>query len=226
MLLNLTSAIVLPLICELSSDGSGSVQIDQGLSDAVPVFMRFFSETTSDVSASIAERVAALKCLQAWIAWGLTGKYVNSHMYNSSLTFAPSDLTSVVPTLISLLSHPDLFVEASDVLQDILTSSALAQGYGPKTLTEPILQWINIAGTSIAQRSLQRLSPAVSAGPYSPIICSGEQRHTRNCPLQAASCTWRTFQSVVCDPTRHPTRPNLHESPSGLHWFPGVLRHR
>ena len=62
-----------------NSNDSGSVQIDQGLSNAVPVFMRFFMETTSDASASISERVAALKCLQAWIAWGLTGKCVDSH---------------------------------------------------------------------------------------------------------------------------------------------------
>ena len=65
-----------------TSDGSGSVQIDQGLSDAVPVFMRFFMETTSDASASVAERVAALKCLKAWIAWGLTGKYVTTYKPN------------------------------------------------------------------------------------------------------------------------------------------------
>ena len=75
-----------------------------------------------------------------------------------------SDLTSVVPTLISLLSHADLFVEVSDVLQDILTSSALAQGYGSKTLTEPVLRWVNTTGTSIAQRSLQCSSAAPPAG--------------------------------------------------------------
>ena len=75
-----------------------------------------------------------------------------------------SDLTSVVPTLISLLSHADLFVEVSDVLQDILTSSALAQGYGSKTLTEPVLRWVNTTGTAIAQRSLQCLSSAPPAG--------------------------------------------------------------
>ena len=64
---------------DFNSDDSGSVQIDQGLSDAVPVFMRFFMDTTSDASALIAERVAALRCLQAWIAWGLTGKCVDGH---------------------------------------------------------------------------------------------------------------------------------------------------
>ena len=46
-----------------TSDGSGSVQIDQGLSDAVPVFMRFFMEAASDVSASVAECVSPIKCL-------------------------------------------------------------------------------------------------------------------------------------------------------------------
>ena len=97
--------------------------------------------------------------------------------------FSLSDLTSVVPILISLLSHVDLFVEASDVLQDILTSSALAQGYGSKTLTEPILQWINTTGTSIAQRSLQRSSPVICDGLCLPIVCSEEQRHALNCPL-------------------------------------------
>jgi len=79
VLLKPTSAMKLRCRAKFKSDGSGSVQTDQGLTDAVPVFMRFFMETTSDASASIAERVAALKCLQAWIAWGLTGKYVNTH---------------------------------------------------------------------------------------------------------------------------------------------------
>ena len=143
-----------------------------------------------------------------------------------SLTSSLSDLTSVVPTLISLLSHVDLFVEASDVLQDILTSSALAQGYGSKTLTEPILQWINKTGTSIAQRSLQRASLVISEGLCLPIFCSEEQRYAFSCPLQVVSCPRGTFQYMVCDPTRHSTSPNLHESRSSLHWLPGILRNR
>ena|SRR5258706_2092863 len=137
-----------------------------------------------------------------------------------------SDLTSVVPTLISLLSHADLFVEVSDVLQDILTSSALAQGYGSKTLTEPVLRWVNTAGTSIAQRSLQCSSSAPSSDLYLPTVCSKAERHPLSCPLRATSCTWRTFQSVVCDPTRHSTGPKLHKSRSSLHRVPWVLWNR
>jgi hypothetical protein len=126
-------------------------------------------ETTSDTSASVAERVAALKCLKAWIAWGLTGRYVttyksNTYKSNSPLMYSLSDLTSVIPTLISLLSHADLFVDVSDVLQDVLTTSALAQGYGSKTLTEPVLRWVNTTGASIAQRSLQCSSFVLSGG--------------------------------------------------------------
>ena len=134
-----------------------------------------------------------------------------------------SDLTSVVPILISLLSHADLFVEVSDVLQDILTSSALAQGYGSKTLTEPVLRWVNTTGASIAQRSLQCSSPVPSNGLCLPIVCSKAERHTLSCPLRPTSCTGRTFQSVVRDPTRHSTGPKLHESRSGLHRVPGIL---
>lgn len=183
-------------------------------------------ETTSDTSASVAERVAALKCLKAWIAWGLTGKYVTTDKSNSSLMHSFSDLTSVIPTLISLLSHADLFVEVSDVLQDVLTSSALAQGYGSKTLTEPVLRWVNTTGTSIAQRSLQCSSSALSGGPFVLILCSKAERRTLSCPLRATGCTWRTFQSVVCNPTRHSTSPELHESRSCLHRVPGILWNR
>jgi len=64
-----------------------------------------------------------------------------------------SDLTAVIPILISLLSSPSLFIPASDALQDILTASALADGGGTKTLTEPLLDWISAIGKGIAENA-------------------------------------------------------------------------
>ena len=77
-----------------------------------------------------------------------------------------SDLTPLLPKLLSLLDpsnssangNPDfdetVFVAASDVLQEILSSSALSDGAGSKTLTEPLLLWLETWGGQIVQGTL------------------------------------------------------------------------
>jgi hypothetical protein len=83
-----------------------------------------------------------------------------THNYNS-------DLTAVIPTLISLLSSPSFFIPASDALQDILTASALADGGGTKTLTEPLLDWISAVGKGIAENA----NTASVPNPISTSLC-------------------------------------------------------
>lgn len=133
-----------------------SVQITESLNAAIPAFMETFSTTVLGPSVPESERIGALKCLQAWVGWGMTG----------------NDLTSVVPTLLSVLSSPSLFITVSDVLQDILTASALAEGAGVKTLTEPLLDWISTTGRTIADAAVAEGSPNAISTSFCKLICA------------------------------------------------------
>ncbi|EMD34979.1 hypothetical protein CERSUDRAFT_116506 [Gelatoporia subvermispora B] len=97
---------------------------------------------------SPSELSSALKCLQAWL-----------------LTFPASDLTPLLPVLMSLLDPIPMdgslvfeetsFVAASDTLQEIMTKSAFSDGSGRKTLTEPVLLWMNRYGDMIIKETTQ-----------------------------------------------------------------------
>lgn len=78
-----------------------------------------------------------------------------------------SDLTPLIPMLISLLNptHEDVFISASDALQEILSKSALSDGSGTRSLTEPLLFWLDRVGTSIVR-------DVVSSGDISPVARS------------------------------------------------------
>ena len=65
-----------------------------------------------------------------------------------------SELTALVPVLIGLLRDKDSFIATCDVLEEIMTKSALSAGKGTKILTEPLLQWVASEGTLILQESL------------------------------------------------------------------------
>lgn len=65
-----------------------------------------------------------------------------------------SDLTSLIPMLILLLSNESTFVGASDVLQEIMASSVLSDGAGTKTLTEPLLAYLSQGGAAIVEQTL------------------------------------------------------------------------
>lgn len=63
-----------------------------------------------------------------------------------------SQITSCVPLLIQLLSTESTFIGASDVLQEILMSSALKDGAGTKSVTEPLLDYLQQGGIAIVQQ--------------------------------------------------------------------------
>lgn len=69
--------------------------------------------------------------------------------------------------LISLLNPAaeEAFIAASDALQEILSKSALSDGSGTRTLTEPLLFWLDRVGTVIVRE-------VVSSGDVSPIARS------------------------------------------------------
>jgi hypothetical protein len=75
-----------------------------------------------------------------------------------------SDITPAIPSLISLLeptSGPppvfdeSLFVPASDALQELMAHPPFYDGSGSKTLTEPLLIWIEKWGGVIVGGSIQ-----------------------------------------------------------------------
>lgn len=75
-----------------------------------------------------------------------------------------SDITPAIPSLISLLEptsgpspafNESSFVPASDVLQELMAHPPFYDGSGSKTLTEPLLIWIEKWGGLIVGASIQ-----------------------------------------------------------------------
>ncbi|EJD04736.1 ARM repeat-containing protein [Fomitiporia mediterranea MF3/22] len=122
-----------------SSDmtSASKTQMQQSMRDAAPLVTESVRSTLLSSTATKTEKDAAFKCLEAWIS-----------------TFNANDLTSLIPILIQLLSHEDTFVGASDVLQEILSSSSFSDGSGVKTLTEPLLVFLETGGAAIVQQTL------------------------------------------------------------------------
>ncbi|KAG8802127.1 hypothetical protein FRC17_006479, partial [Serendipita sp. 399] len=132
--------------------------IADAVNAAIPSFMDTFGSTVLASTSAETEKLLALKCLQSWIGWGLSGK--------------ESDLTSVIPTLISILSTPSLFIATSDALQDILTASAMADGAGVKTITEPLLDWILVTGRTIADSAVAEGTPNPISSSFCRLLCA------------------------------------------------------
>ncbi|THH07205.1 hypothetical protein EW145_g3549 [Phellinidium pouzarii] len=122
-----------------SSDlvSTSKAQMAQSLNDAIPVVTHAVKAALTEPSSTESDRNAAFKCLESWI-----------------LNLTANDLTSLVPILIQLLSSESTFVGASDVLQEILLASLLADGAGSKTLTEPLLAFLEAGGAAIVQQTL------------------------------------------------------------------------
>lgn len=70
-----------------------------------------------------------------------------------------SELTPLIPLLITLLdpsfSDDSVFIASSDALQEIMAKSPLADGAGTKTLTEPLMIWLDVVGNEIMQHALK-----------------------------------------------------------------------
>ncbi|KAI0743038.1 ARM repeat-containing protein [Daedaleopsis nitida] len=124
-------------------------QMNVTLADAVPMVVQAVREciTSPVMQRSVHELSSALKCLQAW------------------MTILPAnDLTPLVPPILSLMvphvqsPSPEFdeqaFVSASDTLQELFTRSALAEGAGTKTVTEPLLLWLERYGSAIVQATV------------------------------------------------------------------------
>ncbi|KAG6908732.1 hypothetical protein DXG01_003577 [Tephrocybe rancida] len=118
--------------------GPSKLQVHQSLKDAVPMVVQAV-RSSLELSQHIP---SALKCLQAWMA-----------------IIPSSDVISLIPLLISQLdlseSDSEIFEATTDAIQEIMSKSALSDGSGSRTLTEPLLIWIDSQGSKIVAPSLQ-----------------------------------------------------------------------
>ncbi|TFK73053.1 ARM repeat-containing protein [Pluteus cervinus] len=122
--------------------GQSKLQMQQSLMDATSMVAEAI-QTSINPTKPLApqELQSALKCFQAW------------------LQIMELDLiTPIIPMLIALLdpSAPDetCFLAASDSLQEIMSKSPLADGAGTRTLTEPLLLWLDAFGAQIVNSVL------------------------------------------------------------------------
>ena len=64
----------------------------------------------------------------------------------------------MIPVLVTLLDptaeDDAIFIASSETLQEILSKSALSDGSGTRTLTEPLLIWLDSTGAQIVDRSV------------------------------------------------------------------------
>ncbi|THV01907.1 ARM repeat-containing protein [Dendrothele bispora CBS 962.96] len=121
--------------------GDKKPRMQQTLLDAAPMVVQAVRSSIDRPSATAPNEIlSALKCLQAWLP----------HL-------PASDITPLIPLLITLL-NPDadtVFVASSESLQEITTKSALSDGSGSKTLTEPLLFWLDTIGHRIVENAVQ-----------------------------------------------------------------------
>ncbi|PPR02897.1 hypothetical protein CVT24_002281, partial [Panaeolus cyanescens] len=147
-------AIVAEEVAHADLLGISKVQMHQSLIDAAPMVVQAITSTISQPIGTLptSHFTAALKNLQAWLV-NMTG----------------SELTPLIPLLISLLdpsfSDDSIFIAASDALQEITAKSPLSDGAGTKTLTEPLMIWLDVVGNEIMQHALKTED-------YSPIFHS------------------------------------------------------
>ncbi|KAI8996297.1 ARM repeat-containing protein [Trametes punicea] len=127
----------------------GKAQMQTSLVEAVPMVTQAIigTITTPAAQRSPQDLASALKCLQAWMS-----------------ILPANDLTPFVPLLLSLMiptsetPSPEYdeqaFIPASDTLQELLSRSALSDGSGTKTVTEPLLLWLDRYGSAIVQATV------------------------------------------------------------------------
>ncbi|KAF9471249.1 ARM repeat-containing protein [Pholiota conissans] len=123
--------------------GPSKSQMLQTLNDSTSMVVDIILDTiTRPVNLSHTENcISALHCFQAWMS-----------------SFKANDLTKLIPAVIALLNPnlPDesIFIAASDALQELTTNSALSDGSGSKTITEPLLLWLDTVGCRIVESTL------------------------------------------------------------------------
>ncbi|KAF5337781.1 hypothetical protein D9611_015001 [Ephemerocybe angulata] len=113
--------------------GASKVQMQQSLRDAIPLVVQAITSSVNR-SVSISQFQSALLTLQAWMTIFPSRSAASS--------FGEND-------------NEAIFIAASDTLQEILSKSPLSDGAATKTLTEPLLVWLDSVGSSIIAQTIQ-----------------------------------------------------------------------
>ncbi|GJE98643.1 hypothetical protein PsYK624_148780 [Phanerochaete sordida] len=123
-------------------------RIQGQLTESVPIVIQAVQTSMSRPRPHPApsELRAALKCFSAWLPF-----------------MRANDMTPLIPQLIGILALPQgsnefdetEFTAASDALQEVLSGSALSDGSGSRTLTEPLLIWCDRYGGAIVDNTLR-----------------------------------------------------------------------
>ncbi|KAM6501755.1 hypothetical protein JOM56_001732 [Amanita muscaria] len=109
--------------------GSSKLQIQQTLTDSIPMVTHAINTTLESLPVSTALEIqSAIKCFQAWI--------------------------TLLPTKDPTREDDSIFLVSSEALQEIVSKSALSDGSGSKTSTEPLLIWTDQVGNQIVQQSV------------------------------------------------------------------------
>ncbi|KAJ9120790.1 hypothetical protein QFC22_002724 [Naganishia vaughanmartiniae] len=118
-------------------------EVARAINQEMPLVVRTITEAlTGQGEGSHQEKekeaVAALKCLEAWIDWGLSA----------------DDLTNILPILYSLLDTQFMIQSMSSIVE-ILTNSVFRDGKATKVLTEPLLRWLAGRGIQIVNEAIR-----------------------------------------------------------------------
>ncbi|KJA24831.1 hypothetical protein HYPSUDRAFT_65152 [Hypholoma sublateritium FD-334 SS-4] len=123
--------------------GPSKAQMQQSMMNATPMVVQAITTTIAQPVGNIPANqfTSALNCLQSWISY-----------------LKADHVTALIPPLIFLLNPnmPDdsIFISASDAIQELASRSVLSDGSGSKTLTEPLMVWLDTTGNQIVENML------------------------------------------------------------------------
>ncbi|KAJ9108122.1 hypothetical protein QFC19_002589 [Naganishia cerealis] len=127
----------------------GASEVARAINQEMPLVVRTITEALTGQNAGTPEEkekeaVAALRCLEAWIDWGLSADSVLNNA---------SDITNILPLLYSLLDTQFMVQSMSSIIE-ILTNSVFRDGKATKALTEPLLRWLAVRGIQIVNEAI------------------------------------------------------------------------
>ncbi|KAG9019808.1 hypothetical protein FRB90_005956 [Tulasnella sp. 427] len=176
-------------------------RMQASLKVALPFVMQLFMghiPVRPDVSVSA--RLAWLKAAEAWVTSALPG----------------DELTTLVPILIELLRDRDSFVGTCDVLEEIMSKSALSGGKGTKVLTDPLLQWIAAEGHVILQESLSNGCPDENSHAFCKLLLALGDHSTDYLISKIDQPLVQTFLKVILGFTGFPGWYGMDEEESEM----------
>ncbi|KAL1742231.1 armadillo-type protein [Schizophyllum fasciatum] len=142
-------------------DSSKKAQLAQTLLDASPIVTNLIREQLVAPSTSGTDLAAAARTLQAWLS-----------------QLRADDLTSLVPLLLARLGDgkdADTFTAAASALSEILSRApAYQNGAGSRTLTEPLLLWLDGPGRRLVNRVVREAAYELAGDAANGMIDAGD----------------------------------------------------